>query len=224
MNSDDVPVKRYKLVQSQQACLCFEIHSPEKESPAGSRCGRQSRESCFCGCLIHVDHEVLSEYKIVIPELPKLHGQNITICKADALPDIRYDHPLIARPIEYPRLKSLRQIVAGGTETIFGRVAGRIGDPKRVAGNVHANDPPIQVGKPQGQKPRQRIGLATITAAGNQDGKVSGFCQICERSFQRRELLQIAKELGGRRLGRRLMPTPPIVNVPADPTRRSKIE
>ena len=112
----------------------------------------------------------MSEYKIVIPELPKLRGQNITICKADTLPDIRYDHPLLARPIEYPRLKSLRQIVAGGTETIFGRVARRIGDPKRVAGNVHANDPPIQMGKPQGQKPRQRIGLATITAADNQDG------------------------------------------------------
>ena len=165
-------------MRGQQACLCFEIHSTKEESPAGSCCGHQSRERCFCRCLIHVDHEVLSEHKIVILELPKLRGQNITICKADTLADIRYHHPLVARSIEYPRLKSLRQIVAGGTETIFGCVARGIGDPKRVAGNVDANDPPIQVGKSQRQEPCQRIGLATVTAAGNQDGQVSGFCQV----------------------------------------------
>src|SRR6185437_2862069 len=132
VNSHNIPIKRHQLVRGQQACLCFKIHSPEEEGPAASCCGRQRRESRFCRRLVHVNHEVLPEDKIVILELPKLRGPNIPVCEGDTLPGIRNDRPLIVRPIEYPRLKLPRQIARGRTESIVRRVTRRIGDPKGI--------------------------------------------------------------------------------------------
>ena len=86
-------------MRGQYACLCLEIHPAEEKNAAGSCCGHQRRERGFCRCFIHVNHEFLSEHKIVILELLKLCGQDIGIGKADTLANVRYHRPFVARSV-----------------------------------------------------------------------------------------------------------------------------